>query len=85
MKVLGYFLKGISIFIIMVLIFISISSIKRIVNHLDEDASFVFGYIFGIVLGISGMGWATISLLKYSNKLITKANHKDEISTIDKK
>lgn len=84
MKFLGYFLKGVSIFILMGLVFSTISAIKRIGNHTDEDAAFISGYIFGIVLGVLGMGWATFSLFKYGNKLITKANLKREISTIGK-
>ena len=66
------------------LVFSTISAIKRIGNHTDEDAAFISGYIFGIVLGVFGMGWATFSLFKYGNKLITKANLKREISTIGK-
>lgn len=84
MKFLGYFLKGVSVFILMGLVFSTISAIKRIGNHTDEDAAFISGYIFGIVLGVLGMGWATFSLFKYGNKLIAKANLKREISTIGK-
>jgi len=84
MKVFGYFLKGISIFILIGLVFSTISAIKRIGNHANEDAAFVFGYIFGIVLGVLGMGWATFNLFKYSNKLIAKTNLKREISNIGK-
>lgn len=84
MKFLGYFLKGVSIFIFIAITISAISAIKRIGNHLDEDVAFVSGYIFGIVFCVSGMGWATYNLLKYSNRLIVNAKAKKEISTIGK-
>jgi len=84
MRFLGYFLKGVSIFILVGLVFSTISAIKRVGNHADEDVAFVSGYIFGIVLSVLGMGWATYNLLKYSNRLIVNAKAKKEISTIGK-
>jgi hypothetical protein len=73
MKILGYFLKAISIFFFIVLFFAIFNVISQIGNHLNQGAAFLIGYILGIFLGIFGFGWILYKLYKFGNSLISKA------------
>lgn len=82
MKILGYVLKVLS-FLLLMFSFISIITvIVGISGNINEDSAFLFGYIIGSVLVLILIFWGSISLLKYSNKLISKSKIKNEIATI---
>ncbi len=74
MKVLGYFLKAISIFFFIILLFAIFDIISQIENYVEQGTAFLIGYVLGLILGILGFGWIFYKLHKLGNNLISKAN-----------
>lgn len=84
MKILGYFLKGISVVLLIISSMSIVTAITGIIKNSKEDSAFLVGYIIGSIIGLSLFFWGSISLLKYSNRLISKSKSKNEIATIGK-
>lgn len=70
MKIVGYFLKGLSLFFFVVVILSVSSTLLQIDEYKKEGTSFIMGYLFGIVFVVAIFGWMTYKLFQYSNRLI---------------
>lgn len=82
MKILGYILKTVSIILLAISIMSIFNTIYGIYDHRNEDFAFLIGYIVGSIIALFLIFWGSISLLKYSNRLILKSNSRSEISNI---
>jgi len=82
MKILGYILKAVSIILLAISVVSIFNVISGIYDHRNEDFAFLIGYIIGSIIALFLIFWGSISLLKYSNKLILKSNSRSEISNI---
>lgn len=70
MKALGYFLKTLSILIIIILISSTLKTIAQTNDYVNEGTAYTIGYISGTLFIMFLLGWLTLKLLKYSNLLI---------------
>ncbi|MFC4740728.1 hypothetical protein ACFO3U_12060 [Flavobacterium ponti] len=61
-----------------------VTAITGIINNKNEDSAFLIGYIMGSILSLCLFFWGSLSLLKYSNRLISKSKSNIEIATIGK-
>ncbi|RAK25369.1 hypothetical protein B0I03_101543 [Flavobacterium aquaticum] len=73
MKILGYLLKGVSIFIFILLLMSLFNTLSQISEYQKEGFPFLFGYIVGIIILVALIGWIAFKLLKYSNRLLVEA------------
>ena len=79
MKILGYVLKGISLYFILVIILFSFNLlIEELPNDIIE-ANERIGYRLGQVIVILLASFLTYLLFKYSNKLIRKKPNQVEV------
>lgn len=70
MKIVGYFLKGLSLFFFVVITLSVSSTLLQIGEYKKEGTSFIMGYLFGVVFVVAILGWMTYKLFQYSNRLI---------------
>lgn len=70
MKVVGYFLKGLSLFLFVVIAMSVSTTLLQTGEYKNEGMSFLMGYLFGVVFLAALLGWLSFKLFRYSNQLI---------------
>nr|WP_294937069.1 hypothetical protein [uncultured Flavobacterium sp.] len=82
-KIIGYFLRIISILFFIVLAFGVINSLRN--EELEnQDSAYIFGYLLGTFLGLGLLGLLNYLLFKFSGKLIAYKKVKNELDDIGK-
>ena len=70
MKVVGYFLKGLSLLFFVIIVMSVSTTLLQIGEYKKEGMSFLMGYLFGVVFLTLLLGWLSFKLFRYSNQLI---------------
>ncbi len=70
MKVVGYLLKGLSLFFFIIIAMSVSTTLLKIGEYKMEGTSFLMGYLFGVVFLTVLLCWITFKLFQYSNRLI---------------
>lgn len=70
MKVVGYLLKGLSLFFFIIIAMSVSTTLLQIGEYKMEGTSFIMGYLFGVVFLTVLLGWISFKLFQYGNRLI---------------